>query len=223
MQIHNRRWLIKHSIIVFGPSLVAILAGFYKLDLLIAHFFNLPELEKVYYYSREITNVGYSIHYFIVALFGMIFSKLIYPKTEYFKKNIDSAENERIFHWSVFLFKALIVVGLLLNILKFIFGRLRPHASENFYNLNFEPLNTHHHWHSFPSGHSQVAFTVAAIALMIWPRHKYIFLLLACIFALTRITIHQHFFSDMVAGATFGYLATLWLAHVWPGKIKLKA
>lgn len=202
---------------------MAVFAGFYYLDLTIANFFRLPELEKVYYYSREITNVGYSIHYFITALIGILFSKLIYPKTHYFKKSISNEQNAQIFQWSVFLIKALLVVGVALNIFKFIFGRLRPHASENFYNMNFQPFNFHSHWHSFPSGHSQVAFTVAVVALMIWPRHKYVFLGIAAIFAITRITIHQHFFSDMVAGALLGYLGTLWLLHLWPGKVKILA
>lgn len=221
MQVQNRQWLIKHSIVVFSAGLIAILAGFYRLDMIIANFFIQPELEKVYYYSREITNVGYSIHYFVAAIIGLMFSKLIYPKTQYFKNKVSAEENDQIYQWSLFLMKALLIIGVLLNVLKFLFGRLRPHASENFNNMNFDPFNLHHHWHSFPSGHSQVAFTIAAIALLIWPRHKFVFLGVAAIFALTRITIHQHFFSDMVAGALFGYLGTLWLAHIWPGRIRI--
>jgi membrane-associated phospholipid phosphatase len=219
LQPHNREWLIRHSLIVLLASVVTILIGIFWLDLIIAQFFKQPELESVYYYSREITNIGYSIHYFIAALLGLIFANYIYPKTKFFKNKISESANKKIFNWSVFLIKALLVVGLILHIIKIIFGRQRPHLDANFYNLNFTPFNFHHHWHSFPSGHSQVVFTVAAVLLLIWPRQKFIFLALATFFAFTRIVIHQHYFSDIIGGACLGYLGTLWLLNLWPSQI----
>ncbi|MEQ1723428.1 MAG: phosphatase PAP2 family protein [Pseudobdellovibrio sp.] len=200
---------------------MAIINGLYWLDLVVAHYFKQPQLDSVYYYSREITNIGYSIHYFIAALLGLIFAKYIYPNTQYFKNRMSEASNKKIFDWSVFLIKALVVVGVLLHIIKIIIGRQRPHLDVNFYNLNFIPFNFHHHWHSFPSGHAQVVFTVAAVLLSIWPRQKFVFLAMAAFFAFTRVVIHQHFFSDMIGGACLGYLGTLWLLNLWPSNLNL--
>jgi membrane-associated phospholipid phosphatase len=219
LQPHNRKWLIRHTLIVSLASFVAILIGFFWLDLVIALYFKQPELDFVYHYSREVTNIGYSIHYFIAALSGLVFAKYIYPNTLYFKNRITENANKKIFDWSLFLIKSLVFVGLLLQIIKIIFGRQRPHLDPNLYNLNFTPFTFHHHWHSFPSGHAQVVFTVAAVLLLIWPRQKFLFLGVAVFFAFTRVVIHQHFLSDIIGGACIGYLGTLWLLNLWPSRL----
>lgn len=197
---------------------MGILVSIFFLDLPVANYFGQQELGKVYYYSREITNIGYSIHYFIIALMGIVFSKWIYPNVDFFRKKINEEQNREIKKWSFFSVKALLLVGILVNVMKFIVGRKRPHVSENFYPLNFDSFNLDSHWHSLPSGHAQVLFTVATIAILIWPKKKYLFLILAIFLTFTRVTIHQHFLSDIITGATIGYLATLWLHYLWPSK-----
>lgn len=208
--------------------LAAIGLSFFYLDLPVANFFHQDELQTIYYYSREITNVGYSIHYFVIALTGFIFSKWIYPKAHFFKKIISSQKNYTINQWSVFSIRTLFIIGLVLNLIKAFIGRQRPHSSispnliefgSQFNHAKFDMFTLDSHWHSFPSGHSQVVFTVAAIALLIWPKQKYIFLVLAGLFALTRVIIHQHFLSDIIAGAASGYFGTLYLYRLWPPKI----
>lgn len=213
MRTVEQKSLIQHSLRVFGISLLGITAGFFSLDLMIARYFNQSELQNVYYYSREVTNVGYSIHYFAMAIAGIIFSKWIYPRFSFFRRKITSLAALKISQWSWFAVKVLILAGIPLHILKMLIGRKRPHVSQDFDPLNFDPVNLHHHWNSFPSGHAQVLFTAATVALLIWPKQKYLFLGIAFILALTRVTIHQHYFSDVVAGAAVGYLATLWLHY----------
>lgn len=189
------------------------------LDSPLATFFKKPELESIYYYSREITNIGYSIHYFFIALFGLIFSKFLFPRFSNLQNKITLKQNNKIMYWSCFLLKALLLVAIPLHILKFCIGRLRPHMSENFNNLNFDPFTLQHHWQSFPSGHSQVLFTVATTAALIWPKYRNLFLFLALFLAFTRVTIQQHFLSDVIAGALVGYLGTIWLHHYSPNKL----
>ena len=213
----ERNILLRHTLIILGISLPAIVLIIFFLDLPAAVFFNRTEMERVYYYSREITNIGYSIHYFAIALAGIVFSKLIYPRFQMIHLRIPATLNLQISQTSWFAVKVLILGGIPVHVIKMAIGRMRPHVSGNFNPLNFEPFNLHHHWHSFPSGHAQVLFSVATIALLIWPRAKYFFLLTAFFLALTRMTIHQHFFSDVLAGAVVGYLSTLWLHfYLWP-------
>ena len=214
----HRYTLLRHTLIILGISLPLIGLSIFFFDLAIALFFNQPELSRVYYYSREITNIGYSIHYFAIAIFGILFSKFVYPRVQSINKRVGPALNQAILLWSWFAVKVLLLAGIPVHLIKMGIGRQRPHVSGDFNPLIFEPFNLHHHWHSFPSGHAQVLFSVATIALLIWPRHRYYFLFAAFMLALTRVTIHQHFFSDMLAGAVVGYLSTLWLHfYLWPG------
>lgn len=189
----------------------------YFLDLSIARFFKLPENEIIYKISREITNVGLSGHYFILSLVLVVLSRTVFRKMRYFIARPGLEKKTEA--WSLFLFRCLIIIGIVCNIIKVIFGRQRPHSSENFENLNFDPFTLNEHWLSFPSGHTQVLFTLGAVLSLIWPKHTFWFLFLAAVLAFTRVTTYQHFCSDFVAGATLGYLGALWLYQLWPPKI----
>lgn len=58
---------------------------------------------------------------------------------------------------------------------------------------------------SFPSGHATLAFALAGILAYMSPRGKWLFLVLAAGCALSRVVMHAHFFSDIIAGALAGY------------------
>lgn len=220
MNLSNRKALIRYTIYFSVFALGLITLSFFYLDTQIALFFSRKDLEKIYYYSREITNIGYSAHYFVIALIGIVFSKFIYSRNKYFQQKISQQKNHNIYQWSIFAIKTLLILGIPLNIIKAVVGRQRPHASVDFYNLNFDMFSFHSHWHSFPSGHSQVMFTVATLALLIWPNQKLVFITLALIFAWTRISIHQHFLSDVLAGAFIGHVGTLWIYYFWPPRLR---
>lgn len=214
--------LIRYSLWILTITSTLFILSVLYFDLPVALYFNKPELSSVYYYSREVTNIGYSIHYFVIAIIGVIFSKLFYFKIPFLNQKISPAQNSLIYQWSVFTIKCLTIIGLLLNFIKLSVGRTRPHASPDFYNLGLDFFTTNPHNHSFPSGHSQVLFSVATIAYLIWPKYKYLFLTVASIFALTRVTIHQHFLSDIIAGGLIGHLGTLWLYIRWSPKLNIK-
>lgn len=209
----------RHTLLVLAVGLPLVTATIFFLDLQTAQFFNQAEFERVYFYSREVTNIGYSIHYFTLAVFGILFAKIVYPRSQVLQKKISAAANLAIFQWSWFSFKVLLLAGIPVHLIKMAIGRKRPHISGDFNPFVFEPGQLHHHWHSLPSGHAQVLFSVATIALLIWPKQKYFFLALALLLSLTRVTIHQHFLSDVIAGGMIGYLTTLWLYfYLGPGK-----
>lgn len=214
----ERSKLKRHSLRLGLISLALILIGFFSLDQTIAIFFKRSELETYYSFNREITNIGYSIHYFLLALVGFIVSKFFSHKIEYLRKN--PSFNRALMQWSVFVFKCLVILGIIGAILKNMFGRQRPHLTVDFQNLNFVPFTSHHHWHSFPSGHTQVIFTMATILYLIFPKYAKWFFGGAFFLAFTRVVIHQHFFSDFIAGAFFGYIGTLWIYYRWPPKLK---
>ena len=97
------------------------------------------------------------------------------------------------------------ISGVIVTGLKFIFGRHRPLAGHGPLDFNFFSIKSHEH--SFPSGHSVAAFSVASViagqsdsavvgALCYG---------LASLVALSRVNNNEHWASDVVAGSLLGY------------------
>jgi membrane-associated phospholipid phosphatase len=212
-----RKKLILQTALLGAFSLVFIIAGVLWLDQTIAYFFKRPEQETFYAFNREITNAGYSIHYFVAAAIGLVASRYLSSRIGYLKENPHI--NKALGEWSLFVFKCLITIGLIGEVIKLICGRQRPHGTEDFQNLIFSPFSFDSHFHSFPSGHTQVMFTMATIATLIWPKWRFAWFFLALFFGFTRVVISQHFFSDFIGGAYLGVIGTLWIYYLWPPKI----
>ncbi|HVV55186.1 MAG TPA: phosphatase PAP2 family protein [Mucilaginibacter sp.] len=68
--------------------------------------------------------------------------------------------------------------------------------------------------HSFPSGHTVTAFSVAVL-FTYWSRNKAlgpVFLLAAILVGYSRMYLSEHFFEDVVAGSVIGLVVTvIWL------------
>lgn len=167
------------------------------LDQHLALFFKRPELLSIWLFARQITNVGLGEHYFIGGFLVYIFSRWLRPKYRTLRT------------WSRNFLLALIGSGILVQLVKFSFGRQRPHRSPDFDPASFQPFNTHWDFHSFASGHTQVMFTVATMFALTFPRAKWFFFAVAAFFSLTRVVTHDHFLSDVIGGALVGYIGTL--------------
>lgn len=99
--------------------------------------------------------------------------------------------------------------GLLANLLKLAIGRLRPRDLFERGLYGFEPFNFHAN--SFPSGHGQTVWAVAAALWFLWPRLWPIWLAYALLVSASRIVISVHFFADVVFGAYLGIAAAVLL------------
>ena len=104
-----------------------------------------------------------------------------------------------------------------LFILKNIFHRTRP----------LDTLVSHVHSFSFPSGHTFSSFTFfGLITYLIWQKHfatkwKYFYsitlFLFCCMIAASRVYLHVHFASDVVAGfclSVIWLIISLWLLNM---------
>jgi len=106
-------------------------------------------------------------------------------------------------------------------VLRWVIGRTRPYKIDELGNrlapFELHPFRTVKNL-CFPSGHAALAFAVAALLGMLWPRLRWLWYSVACIVTIERFAENAHWFSDCVAGAALGisgaYLAA-WLMKSW--------
>jgi undecaprenyl-diphosphatase len=70
-------------------------------------------------------------------------------------------------------------------------------------------------WDSFPSGHAMAAFAVATVLAVKFPRARWIFIVTALAVSVSRLFRASHFLTDIIAGAVFGVLIGMVVAHPW--------
>ncbi len=205
----DRKSLARHTFFVSIFTAAICLFSIFYSDQAVAQAFDDPSFAGLRQFGSDITDIGLGAFYFILSLSIYLCSLWIFPRLKWFSKHNQWLKKVRFA--SGFSFAALFFVGLVNLLLKVIFGRARPHMTETFESFNFDPLNFHWYWHSFPSGHAQVVFVIATLMSIAWPRFKLLFLFSAFGIAFTRVVIHQHFLSDIVLGAAIGYLGTIGL------------
>ena len=71
---------------------------------------------------------------------------------------------------------------------------------------------------SFPSGHTLSAFATATSLAAFYPQAAPLFFTVAAATGVNRVVSHQHFLSDVTAGALLGHLMALWL--LWRPRIR---
>lgn len=115
---------------------------------------------------------------------------------------------------ALFFFVAVGGAGLLVNLLKFVFGRTRPRLlfREDAYAFEFFGANADY-W-SFPSGHTVTAVAVAAAVYFLWPRLAAPFAILAIFVGFARVIQTAHYLSDVMMSVYVGIIFTL-STKVW--------
>jgi len=112
-------------------------------------------------------------------------------------------------HKMLFIFTSIAASGITNSILKFIFGRYRPYKllSDSLYGFTFFSLDAA--VTSFPSGHANLITSLALSLSLVFPRLKYVFLVVALLVMMSRVVVGVHFLSDVVFGAYVAVLITL--------------
>lgn len=189
-------------LIIVGLAAVSV----FELDQMLAQIFAQPEWSSFRQYCSQLTHVGEGAPYFALAFGLIIFSYAIRwssPNGGWEPHAVWTRQ------WGLISLKALLLVGFALHVLKFTFGRQRPHLTEQFESLIFNPLNWHWHWQSFPSGHAQVSLLVTTFGAVLFPSYRVIFYSCGFAIAFTRVVIQQHFLSDILVGGLVGHLGAL--------------
>jgi lipid A 4'-phosphatase len=123
--------------------------------------------------------------------------------------------------FSGFALAALSINGLVVNVLKFGFGRQRPRDLFAQDAYGFHPFDTQFTMHSFPSGHSQAIWTAATALALVLPRWRLPVFAVALAVSLGRAISTKHFIGDVLVGSFLGVAMTLliwryWQARGWP-------
>lgn len=102
--------------------------------------------------------------------------------------------------------------GLIAEIIRFIFPRLRPFAA-----LDFEPLVNHSSASSaFPSGHASFYFALAMALIVLNYRWKWWVLAGVCLMGLARVFAGVHWPLDILAGALVGIFSVFVVKYILP-------
>lgn len=114
---------------------------------------------------------------------------------------------EKVRHYTnagVFILLSLAASGAVIHILKIGIGRYRPRAmfEDGLYGLS--PMDVGYLTSSFPSGHSQATWTLAAAMIIVFPRYDLLYILVAATVAYSRIVTGDHFLSDVIFGSFVG-------------------
>jgi lipid A 4'-phosphatase len=129
--------------------------------------------------------------------------------------------------WSAvpaFLFATVAVSGLAADLLKIVFGRLRPKLLFGADLYGFGWFGWHADQWSFPSGHATTIAALMAALWVLWPRHLLFYILVGSIVAGSRVVVGAHYLSDIAAGAFVAVAATGGVAVLFArGGIDLRA
>lgn len=103
-----------------------------------------------------------------------------------------------------FIFVGVGLPGLLVNLLKRLFGRARPELFVDTGMFQFQHFLNDWSFQSFPSGHATTAIGTAFIIGFMAPRYFRLILLVAVMTGISRVVIGMHYPTDVVAGFVIG-------------------
>lgn len=98
------------------------------------------------------------------------------------------------------------ILGLIVyKIIKMYTERPRPYSVLKDIKLGTAPLDKY----SFPSGHTLHAFSFSLICIQYYPQTAWFLIPTSLLIALSRVALGLHYPTDVLAGASIGYLLSL--------------
>ena len=114
-----------------------------------------------------------------------------------------------------FLFVSIAASGLVVDVLKVVFGRARPKLLFQSDIYGFDWLVWHpDHW-SFPSGHSATIVALMTALWFLWPQHILFYVVVGAIVCASRVVVGAHYLADGLAGALIAVLTTRYVAQLF--------
>jgi membrane-associated phospholipid phosphatase len=185
----SRAWQLSFALLA-----AAVLLCYHYVDIPVAEFFRDYRGTLFYKTANILTRLGDGHWYLVPPLLLFFF---------YRKRSVIIARA------SLFVFATSAVSGILVNLLKILFGRFRPklYFREELYGFDWFHLG--HAYNSFPSGHSTTVIGGWLAFTLIAPKYRVAFLSVGVLLALTRVAVTAHYVSDILAGGFLGATVTL--------------
>jgi len=185
------------NIVIFisAVSLMIVIASYCFWDISLANYCRKLD-SSVINAADIITGLGKSTWYIVVSAVLFLFFRFIYKNMLYAMR-------------SLFVLLSVSLSGIFIDLLKWIGGRSRPVELFAHGHYGFDYFRTSYEFTSFPSGHAQTAFAMAAALTLLFPRWGIPLFLTAGAVAVSRIILTAHYLSDVIAGAGIGILFTM--------------
>lgn len=177
-----------------------------------------PELRSLFDFTGRL-----GLTYGYLTIFGLAFVALhwgsVLPRLRRFALPLRALSAV-----PAFLFLSIAASGVIVDVLKVVFGRPRPKLlfQSDVYGfawLGWRP----DHW-SFPSGHTATIVALMTALWYLWPQHLLFYILVAAIVSVSRVVVGAHYLADTLAGALVAVLTTRYVARIFAkGGIDLAA
>jgi len=107
-----------------------------------------------------------------------------------------------------FMLAAIAASGLIVDLMKVIFGRARPKLlfASDIYDFGWLGLGADY-W-SFPSGHAATAAALMTALWCLWPRPAVFYVVVAALVGVSRVVTGAHYLSDVAMGGFVAVLVT---------------
>lgn len=106
--------------------------------------------------------------------------------------------------YAFYIFTSVLTAGVIVKILKFLLGRMRPVFYETFGMSGFYPFSFDWAFNSMPSGHTTVTFAGLVMMGLLAPRYKVLTWTLAIMVGFSRVAVGAHWPTDVIFGAFLG-------------------
>jgi len=103
-----------------------------------------------------------------------------------------------------YVFLTVAVSGLVVNLLKGVFGRARPRMLFADGTYGFDGFIFDSDYAAFPSGHTTTAFALAGCLAVLFPRWRWLALPVAALVGVARVVMGSHYPADVLMGAGVG-------------------
>ncbi len=168
------------------------------IDLPMARFFHAANHSWIEEVFEIITKFGESQYYLIPCFFVF----MVYRR-----------KKEALGQKALYLFSTIAVSGIIVNIIKALFGRIRPklYLKEGLYGFDFFHID--YEYLSFPSGHAATSLSLTIALGILYPKFRYYLFVAGVIIAMSRVVITAHYLSDVFAGSYIGAIISIMLFH----------
>lgn len=171
--------------------------------------------EAVIAFFRRVTRFGKSD--WILVSTGLFLIAMICLDAEMLARRARARRTMRSLA-AFYVFAAVAISGIVANLSKYVIGRARPKLFADTGSFSFDFMSGDYSWASFPSGHATTAMALGLSLALLFPRLRWMFLVLGFWIAVSRLFTGAHYPSDVLAGGLLGALTAWLIARALAGR-----